>query len=484
MNSPQIPVTTERGTSARVGHVAWAIRAREVVLPALMLGVSTLGVYLADEVLQAEGLVAEDELAALVGLGPRSIGTLSSRGNLPLQVQEDESGYTTTTLTVSALIPLPGGAMHVELSVIGSGEIAGEGLPFDTVMPLAAHVVWMAVGDVDSARIISCVRDWLESIELIVDEDDEEPLILPDVLLAETVDALHDRIAFRDGLIDQLNTSVQVKTVRAAAETHRRSERALTRHVDQLKTELETQRAVAKRQRDRADDAERRARSAIVNVVGSIQSATALAAPVDNEYAAECDRLQLVTRQQTEELDRLRAEVYRWREEATRRSSTPLQTATSTLSPGTSSQDTLQGLSSWVQANLGGRMVIHVKAARAARKSAFADPGLVYRTLQALADHYWPMRFLGDATSRDTWEAFLETEHLSCGPTGAAVYDRRTRSAYLVNWQHRQVELDQHLQGASSRDEARTFRVYFHVDTERQVIVVGHLPSHLPNSLT
>ena len=94
------------------------------------------------------------------------------------------------------------------------------------------------------------------------------------------------------------------------------------------------------------------------------------------------------------------------------------------------------------------------------------------------------MRFGSDDEAKGRWELFLAIEYLSCGATGAAVESHRTTGTYSVTWQGRRIPLDMHIQGQSSRDEARGFRLYFNVDAASQAIICGHFPTHLPNSLS
>jgi hypothetical protein len=466
--------------SARTGHVAYAMAPAEALICVMQLGVSMLGAYFAAEHHEERELANVLDLEKLCS-GLHGIASVAARNEVPAHIQEDEFGVT-SLLTGSALVPLPGGAVHIDVTVICSSDASDFDAMASIAIPLAAQVLWMAVGAVDVDSVLAKLPDWFASIGMPIDEDEEEPPELPDCLVSEALDAVHDRVAYRDGVIERMHASTQAQAVRAAAEAHRRTERQLTRHVSQLQTELETQRAVTQRQRDRADAAERSLRSASSSTATARPAGLAAGVSAADPRDAALDQLRLVSRQQAEELDRLRAEAFRLREDLDRRDSAPAIQAPRL--PEQLHPANLHGLASWAQASLGGRVMVHVKAARAARKSGFADPGLVYRVLEAMATHYWSMRFRGDVAGRAAWEAFLAKEHLTCGPTGAAVNDHRTRAAYLVDWQRRTVELDQHLQGNSSRDEARSFRVYFHVDLERQVIVIGHLPSHLPNSHT
>ncbi|TAN03147.1 MAG: hypothetical protein EPN36_14210 [Rhodanobacteraceae bacterium] len=142
---------------------------------------------------------------------------------------------------------------------------------------------------------------------------------------------------------------------------------------------------------------------------------------------------------------------------------------------------TLADLGTWAHRALDDRVVVVPRALRAARKSNFADPGLVYRSLEALRDAYWAMKFGGNADAQETWQRFLRDEHLSCSQTGAGPESRHAET-YHVSWAGRRVPLDMHLQGNSGRHETRQFRIYFHADEVSRRVIVGHLPSHLRNN--
>lgn len=467
---------------ATVGQTAFGFVGVDQPLPAILIAMATLGLHLASELGGAAQRISLGNAFHWLTPGPRGVSSLAARANYPLSIQEDEETVT-TTITSSALLPIGGGAVHVEVSLTCSGEASQADQVGSFTMPLSAQVVWMAVGGADPAPVLAEIETWFGTTGMQISRDEQEEVELPDVLLSEELEGLHERVTFRDRVLQEMTESTAVKAIRATAETHRRTERKQAAHIKQLQTELETARAVGQRLRTRAEAAERQLRTPSVAGVPSPAAASITSA---TPPAAECEeqaRLALTVTQQSEEVDRLRAEVFRLRE-APGRVAGALRQAAETIASGAAAPATLHGLASWAQGHLQGRIVVHAKAARAARKSAFADPGLVYRVLKAMAEHYWSMRAHGDASARTAWEAFLAQERLSCGPTGAAVLDRRTRAAYLVDWHRRNVELDQHIQGDSSRDEARAFRLYFHWDADRQIVIVGHLPSHLPNTLS
>ncbi len=144
---------------------------------------------------------------------------------------------------------------------------------------------------------------------------------------------------------------------------------------------------------------------------------------------------------------------------------------------------TLAELGGWAHRALDGRVVVVPRALRSARKSNFDDPALVYRTLEAMRDAYWAMKFGQDAGAQEVWRRFLQTEHLTCSRTGTGP-ESRLADTYHVSWDGRRLPLDMHLQGNSGRHEARQFRLYFHADETSRRLIIGHLPSHLPNQAT
>jgi hypothetical protein len=55
--------------------------------------------------------------------------------------------------------------------------------------------------------------------------------------------------------------------------------------------------------------------------------------------------------------------------------------------------------------------------------------------------------------------------------------------SYFVNWSGRRRFLDLHITRGGGRDQRYCMRIYFFWDADSQKVVVGHLPSHLNNSL-
>lgn len=122
-------------------------------------------------------------------------------------------------------------------------------------------------------------------------------------------------------------------------------------------------------------------------------------------------------------------------------------------------------------------------ALKAVRNAAYAEPEHVIYALEALATVYPAMR-AGDL-SREQWSEKLK---------GMLIEDRATTASRFANssfndplyvkYNNRRVMMDRHLCRGSSSDPKRCMRIYFFWDAQAKKVIVGHLPSHLPNSLT
>jgi len=463
----------------RFGNQVFLLTGRPREYLEFMLQASTFGLFVSGQAHRRAAYVDENIL------DPRNLlysGCMVSNGsvirNYSTYEVPDLEGSTLFQMA-SAHVPSNGGAVHLEVMMTLVSCEDSEHSILRGVEPVALSLMWSCLGDADHRPVLSAVMEWVATLGMAVEEQAEPRYSDDDI--SESLSDVVDRISFLETTIRALADGPVMKAKREEEQKHRKVERKLTGHVDQLKTELETQKAVSARQRQRADDAEKRARN--LGAAGTALSVTdnqtsqllSRIADLEHESAGQ----EHAREQQDQEIDRLRGETFRLREQLARSQSAP---TLQTLDIAGVTPPDLRGLATWAGASLGGRVVLHQKATRAARKSNFADHGLVYRVLQAMADLYWPMRFDSNTKDKSAWEAFLAQEHLSCGFTGAAVSAHRTAETYQVSWHRQSVPLDLHIQGHSGRDEARTFRLYFHVDEDRRVIVVGHLPSHLPST--
>lgn len=174
------------------------------------------------------------------------------------------------------------------------------------------------------------------------------------------------------------------------------------------------------------------------------------------------------------ERDQYRAQVTAMRALVQRLESQIGQAAVQVAYPSTFEQ-----LDEWVQTNFPGRLVLLNRAARAAKKSPFNEPELVFRCLERLARQYVDARRDGTSINSIFTDLGVSLER-----TGDPNRLSQWKEKYFVP--HRGVSrfLDVHLKRGSDHNEANTLRIYFFYDEDDEQVIVGHLPGHLTNSHT
>lgn len=143
-------------------------------------------------------------------------------------------------------------------------------------------------------------------------------------------------------------------------------------------------------------------------------------------------------------------------------------------------------ISEWVAANFADKLFLHSRAARNLKSATFERVELVCAALRLLAEAYWPLKMATDDTRAElarAWEHGMRELGIDYSPTGMAESRMgEFRDAYTIDYQlgqsSRQV-MGPHLRYGSNKDNRYCMRVYFLWDDERDLIVIGHLPSHL-----
>lgn len=146
----------------------------------------------------------------------------------------------------------------------------------------------------------------------------------------------------------------------------------------------------------------------------------------------------------------------------------------------------------WVNSYFADRLFLHPRAVRAIKDAAFENISLVYEALKLLADAYWPMRANQEQEQRQALSSNWEegVRHLRLEYNSHSIAQNRLgefREAYTINYRigqsSRQV-LGPHLKFGSTKDDRYCMRIYFLWDDDRQLVVIGHLPSHLETRAT
>ena len=138
-------------------------------------------------------------------------------------------------------------------------------------------------------------------------------------------------------------------------------------------------------------------------------------------------------------------------------------------------------LEEWGKRHLAGKVVLHNRAIRAARKSKFEDVPLAYRALLILRDHYIPMKREGGIELRRTYDEALQKMGLEDSEPFTGTRAGQAGEDYFVEFAGHKRYLERHLKGSNSRDERYAFRLYFFWDDDSEQVVVGSLPGHLYN---
>ena len=148
--------------------------------------------------------------------------------------------------------------------------------------------------------------------------------------------------------------------------------------------------------------------------------------------------------------------------------------------------DSWDELETWVEVYGRERLVLHPKAAKAARESPFRDIPLAYKAMDYLVRYYIPMR----TRSAEDTDAYLRSKQalaalgLEESDVGTADEIKRYKKEYRRQYDGREVTLDRHLKRGVGFGGDYQFRLYFHYDDAAQKVLVGHMPTHLTNRLS
>lgn len=133
----------------------------------------------------------------------------------------------------------------------------------------------------------------------------------------------------------------------------------------------------------------------------------------------------------------------------------------------------------WAKNNFPGRLLLLNRAIRAAQKSRYSKPELIYKCLARLAQEYVDARTQGRPV-----DTLFNDLGVSLERTGEPQRLSEWKEKYFVPFGGKNQFLEYHLKKGSDHNEANTLRIYFFYDQVDAQVVVGHLPSHLRNSQT
>lgn len=148
--------------------------------------------------------------------------------------------------------------------------------------------------------------------------------------------------------------------------------------------------------------------------------------------------------------------------------------------------DSLQKIEEWCDRNLKGRVHVLSRALKETRRSEFEDVPLLYKSLLLLANEYRDMKLGGAQDRRPQFNAKCTELGAKFGRSAGETTWERFAEDYKVPWGRKGEKrvLDNHLTAGGGRDERHFLRIYFFFDDESKQVIVGWMPSHLPNSIT
>lgn len=190
------------------------------------------------------------------------------------------------------------------------------------------------------------------------------------------------------------------------------------------------------------------------------------------EKTAEYDMADEEVKKAETERDQYRAQVF-----ALRDAVASLEEQVGSAVAPVSYPDEFDQIDQWALQHLSGRLILLNRASRAARKSTFRDPELVYRCLERLARGYVDSRRAGNPTDRIFDDLGVHLER-----TGDESWLKQWKSEYFVSHRGKSQFLEWHVKKGSDKNDENTMRIYFFYDEDDQQVVVGHLPGHLTNS--
>lgn len=139
----------------------------------------------------------------------------------------------------------------------------------------------------------------------------------------------------------------------------------------------------------------------------------------------------------------------------------------------------------WARDNLSGSVWVAPKAVKEVEKNGlFADPKLLGDALIMLDELYVPMRRDPGAEKRAAYERRLLELNCLDQPCFSEKGTIKGFPAYGVTYLGEKYWCDAHIKHGGGTDPKRFFRIYYHWHEDDQVLIIGHLPTHLDNKLT
>ncbi len=145
---------------------------------------------------------------------------------------------------------------------------------------------------------------------------------------------------------------------------------------------------------------------------------------------------------------------------------------------------TFSEMPAWSLARHDGRLVLLPSALRSLEAARYQDVKLVYQALDALAFGYCDMKRDGGVELLAQHNQRLAELRLTDKVLRSKNRNCKSAASQYFTLDGRTVLTERHLCKGAAMDERFCFRLYYTFDAETRQVLVGHLPSHLPNAVS
>lgn len=147
--------------------------------------------------------------------------------------------------------------------------------------------------------------------------------------------------------------------------------------------------------------------------------------------------------------------------------------------------ESFEDLEQWGEDVLGSHIHIHDRALKDCRKNGHPDMlGRIADTLIAIRDHWIPFKLEGGLARREAAEMALR----ALGVEDESCFTRREKAAEKPDYSVRERRITRvlydHFKYGNSRHNSEQFRIYYSWDQDEGRLVIGKMPSHLPNDMS
>ena len=199
-----------------------------------------------------------------------------------------------------------------------------------------------------------------------------------------------------------------------------------------------------------------------------------------NQWLADAESVRTSAEQQIAEL---RADLHR-----SRAQNSVLREALTGGGPPRAQRPELtefDALEAWSGANLSARIWISPKAIKETeRRGQYRSPSELGEALYALDELYVPMRLHPGGDALRAWQDRMAALGMSVAPCFTRDGDLQRFPEYAFQYRGEKRWCDLHLKRGGGADPKSMFRIYFTWEADEQILLIGHMPSHLDNNMT